>query len=698
MLANSKERETTGAIAVLEDVSGLQDQRPAKKFNQEPAPQAVAQSCFLSLFPNRVQAILRPQGCKTWTTVSKHWRLSDEQILKAVSGKDATVWGARFDWQTRFGVLDIDPESKYQSVQELAKLTEKLAGVSLTATPYQSSSRGGWHVYLFLDDWQNSKEVEETLKAWLRANGYEIRNGQLEIYPCGRGLRLPLQAGFAWLNSDGSIKTRREELTTNEAISQFVAGLETRGSNWPKAKKLITTQLEEIDRQNLDSVQEREERLNIEGFEGFFNYRLITEKYEEGRQYWQTGLTAKGQRHDAILFVEHYLWHGDESAGVPALPAAQNDEARYRLIRAWLESKHYGYCNHINRGNWRKVEAQIRRAVKWRRTSGAVQVRTPYLMTDRLIERLIALSRGSCRTWTVEDLKKGNEDREAEAREKIGAAVQLLIDQGRKVTGRQIMRLTGCSYHTVKRHLDIWKISPVVALPRAAGEENSFLDLNLIGSGGTRALGFEEKDLYPSAVGADSGDLVTLQEIDVADQRVDFEMVAEPEQPCELAPIVLEPPFLLPGFEPTSELPASRPSPAGCCASLDAGALVRWYSGRAADVAGGSEPLNLSGLPVWRGRPELFVISQTYKEAEKQTELLAGEIIFDQAGLMACDWGYSSANFLPVIIGVHSSSVGLSGFLRNPQELILGAWIVCTRLLVKGLRTLENKGARAPPL
>ncbi len=644
---------------------------------------------------------MRPVGRKTWTTVSKHWRLSDEQILKAVSGKDATVWGTRFDSQTRFGVLDIDPESKYQSIQELEKLMELLAGISLTATPYQSSSRGGWHVYLFLDDWQNSKEVEETLKAWLRANGYEIRNGTLEIYPCGRGLRLPLQAGFGWLDTCsqnlGSIKRRREELTRDEAISQFVNDLESRGNNWAKAKKLITAQLEEIDRQNSDSVQVREERLNIEGFDQLFNYRLIKEKYEEGRQYWQTGLTGKGQRHDAILAVEHYLWHGDEHAGVPAMPAAQNDQGRYRLILAWLESKHNGYCNHINRGNWDRVEAQIQRAVKWRRSSESVPVRIPYLMTDRLIERLIALSRGTCRTWTIEDLKKGNEDREVEAREKIGAAVQLLIDQGRKVTGRQIMRLTGCSYHTVRRHLDIWKISPVVALPRAAGEENSFLDLDLIGGGGTRALGFEEKDLYPPAVVSDSGDLVTLQEIGVADQRADSKMV-EPEQPCELAPIVLEPPFLLPGFEPTSELPASRPSPAGCCASLDAGALVRWYSGRAADVAGGSERLNLSGLPVWRGRPELFVISQTYKEAEKQTELLAGEIIFDQAGLTACDWGYSPANFLPVITGVHSSSVRLSGFLRNPQEPILGAWSVCTRLPVKGLWTLENKGARAPPL
>jgi hypothetical protein len=61
---------------------------------------------------------------------------------------------------------------------------------------------------------------------------------------------------------------------------------------------------------------------------------------------------------------------------VPALPGTSNDETRYRLILAWIEAKHNGYCNHINRGKWGKVEAQIRRCVKWRRPCEAVQVRT----------------------------------------------------------------------------------------------------------------------------------------------------------------------------------------------------------------------------------------------------------------------------------------------------------------------------------
>ncbi|MFX7969153.1 hypothetical protein ABTK45_19870, partial [Acinetobacter baumannii] len=77
--------------------------------------------------------------------------------------------------QTHHAVLDIDAGSKYHSVQELAKLREKLAAVGLTATPYRSSESGGWHLYIFLDDWANSDEVENSLKAWLKFHGYEIK-------------------------------------------------------------------------------------------------------------------------------------------------------------------------------------------------------------------------------------------------------------------------------------------------------------------------------------------------------------------------------------------------------------------------------------------------------------------------------------------------------------------------------------------
>jgi len=310
---------------------------------------------FLALYPNRIQGILRPSGCKTWTTISKHWPVPDETIRSAIAGQEASVWGLRWGKQTRFAVLDIDQGSKYHSPLELQKLQAKLAAVELKATTYRSSDSNGWHLYLFCQDWTECNELQETLKVWLYSQGYEIRNGTLEIFPTGNGLRLPMQPGFAWLDDNGEIIAERKELATEAAISRFLCDLENNANNWEKSKSLIKAQLQVIDRAIDGDALARQERLDTAGFEGLFNYRLIPEKYEEGRSAWRDGLTRKGQRHDAILGIEHYLWHGDEAAGVPALPGEWNDEQRYRLILAWIESKHNGFCNHINRGNWRKV-------------------------------------------------------------------------------------------------------------------------------------------------------------------------------------------------------------------------------------------------------------------------------------------------------------------------------------------------------
>lgn len=532
--------------------------------------------------------------------------MQDETILAAVGGTQSDFFGLRWGEYTRFAVLDIDQKSRYHCSGELRLLQERLAAVELSAKLYRSSDSGGWHVYLFFDNWEKSAEVNELLGCWLRAQSYEIRGGVLELFPSGCGLRLPLQPGFAWLAPDGEVIRTREEITTDEALASFLTDLEENKITWSEAKNRIDAQLAVIDRAIDRDALAHQKAIDIEGLEDIFKYRLIPERYEEGRRYWQTGLTSKGQRHDAIIAVQHYLWHGDQIAGVPAMPAAAYNEARYRLILAWLETKHNGFCNHVNRGKWRKVEQQIRRACLWRR-SGFGQVRTPYAMTERAIERLIALYKSTGRVWSMDDLKKGNDGREAQATEKIRAAVQLLNDQGRRVTVRQLMRLTGCCNKTIKRNSHIWAISSVVALPSVGGDKNPFLDLNGVCTVAPCPEKENKENLDPPDLG-DSG------------ERRD---VASAEQPCELAPIYITPPLDLPGSKPTIEHPTSSPSPAGACGRLDAGSHVRWYSGRAADAAGGLEPKPRTS---WTAgvTASPFVISQTYKESDSAKPDLTG--------------------------------------------------------------------------
>lgn len=575
-------------------VRATQEELPRAKVNAEEVIPPPVAARFLLLYPNRIQGILRPPGCKTWTTVSKHWPVTDETILSAIGGTEKNLWGLRWGEQTKFAVLDIDQGSEYHQVAELQKLQAELAAVGLQAKPYQSSDSGGWHVYSFLDDWTDSNEVRETLKKFLYGQGYKIRNGTLEVFPSGMGLRLPLQRGFAWLDPSGNIVQRREELTKDEALASFLHDLEENKGNWREAKSRIESQIEASRVSQGVSPQAHAKAIDTEGFDGLFNYRLIPEKYQDGRQYWQTGLTANGQRHDAILAVEHYLWHGDNFAGagsVPALPGEWNDEGRYRLILAWLQKKHNGFCNHINRGNWRKVEAQIRRAVKWRRPSEAFQVRIPYMLTERSIERLIALSRSTGRTWSPDDLKKGNEGREEKTRAKISAALERLLQNGSRIGRNELARESKCSPNSVSKHVDLWLL-----FSSGSGDQNPFLDL--IGAGGSApgsdgsSPGLEKEFLDPPCSGDSRQTDLSGQPAQIPDPAFD---VCDDYCSLELAPIVISPPLLLPGSKPISEPPASSPSPSGCFASLDAGSQVRRYSGRGSGAAGGLEP-GRSGL------------------------------------------------------------------------------------------------------
>ncbi len=236
-----------------------------------------------------------------------------------------------------------------------------------------------------LVDWADSKDVENTLKQWLKAKGYDLRCGQLEVFPSGQALRLPLQRGFAWLDDQGAIKLRREEINTEQAIELFLGDLEKNARDWLTSKRLINTELESIRVSARGVAQEHEKAINNEGFDELFNYRAIPETCEMARKYWVEGLTGKGQRHDAIYSIQHLLWFGDIALGIPKLPGARNDEHRYQFLLEWLQRNHNGCCKHINRGQWQAIEQHIRRVCQWRAdhtTALRGQVRIGY---DRVV-------------------------------------------------------------------------------------------------------------------------------------------------------------------------------------------------------------------------------------------------------------------------------------------------------------------------
>lgn len=411
---------------------------------------------LLSLYPYRSQHIFKAPGDPNWKV--SRFRLATGLIDAAISTDSDTLYGTFWHTETRFAVLDIDKDSKYHTAQELQRLRGNLDNIGLSGNVlFQSSDSNGWHLYIPFFDPAPSKQVEQALKAWLKRLGYDIRGGQLEIFPSGNGLRLPLQRGFAWLDDSGALLLKREELGLDAALRRFLFDLNNSCNDWTLARTEIESQKLAPPADAGGDAQARRERLEIGGFDDLFSAGKIAEHWEKGRKFWQEGLSSAGQRHDAVLFIGHYLWYGDSANGIAPLPGARNDEYRAKLVEDWLTDKHNGFCRHLDKNKWETIRAQIKRAVLWR-GDGQTKEYEPYRLTDRLIKRLLAIYRKTGKVWTVEDFKQANEDRRDEARCKIRAAVDQCLNEGRQISRSTLAAMTGCSPNTLKKHADLWKL------------------------------------------------------------------------------------------------------------------------------------------------------------------------------------------------------------------------------------------------
>jgi hypothetical protein len=450
-----REKATTGKLLVLESPTGLEDRNLSRKHKTSSLAQDQATADICELYPRREPSIWKHPEQKRWMKWSRS--LEDTQLLGVMSDEGRGLFrGCYWGVQTRHGVIDVDTNSKYHSVHELSELVHKFTSIGLPLTPYQSSNSGGWHLYFFLDDWALSTEVESTIKGWLKVLGYTIQSGTLEIFPSGNALRLPLQQGFAWLAPDGKIKVRREEITRDEALASFLLDMRGNARNWQEAKSLIESQILSAGRSAGAGDQGEEETQNEEGFEGLFKGGLDWERYQRGRDYWQTGLTDKSQRHDAILCVGHYLWYGDKAAGVWPLPYARNAKVRAQKIEEWLEGKHNGQSRAVNSGDWVQVTGDIKRAASWTRQPLEQQKKyEPYPITDRLLKRLQWLYDKTGKLWTIEELEKANIDRSLDARQRIAIAVAQLDLEGSEVDQAKVARRAKACRKTVRKNQDL---------------------------------------------------------------------------------------------------------------------------------------------------------------------------------------------------------------------------------------------------
>ena len=383
--------------------------------------------------------------------------LLDNQIMGVMSDEGRGLYrGCYWGDETRHGAVDIDQGSKYREPEELAAITARFAAVGLNLVPFQSSGSGGWHLYYFLDDWAPSKEIELTLKAWLSAHKYEIKSGTLEVFPSGNALRLPLQKDFAWLDHNGKVIKRREELEQQQAIELFLTNFSEYQTNWQEAKALIESELEQIRSAAGKSPQEHRESVAVDGLGDLFQKGLDHEKYQRGRQYWLNGLAGRKQRHDFVICVGHWLWYGDSSLGIAPLPGAWNAWKRKEIILQRLLEKHNGHSRAVNLGRGSEIEGDIQRACQWVSRHASVTEYQRYPLTPRLLKRLECLYQKTGKLWTIDELEKANASRCIDARERIKEAINVCLENGFQISRNGLAEMARCSPNTISKHRDLW--------------------------------------------------------------------------------------------------------------------------------------------------------------------------------------------------------------------------------------------------
>jgi len=133
-------------------------------------------NCIRAELPN--DATAKP----AWQTITKY-ELRPRVLWN--DWQDAnTLIGVRFGHETVYGLLDIDAGSDYCSADGVAELRAALETIGITRTILTRSSwSGGLHLYLPLPEAVNTFNLAVALHECLKAQGFRLKAGQLEVFP-----------------------------------------------------------------------------------------------------------------------------------------------------------------------------------------------------------------------------------------------------------------------------------------------------------------------------------------------------------------------------------------------------------------------------------------------------------------------------------------------------------------------------------
>jgi hypothetical protein len=426
---------------------------------------------FLELF-HRYGYIYRPLNGGSWSSANEKWKLSDTEIIKAIScAHDKFYIGTRAGKSTRYAVLDIDNGSKYHSKAQLDKLLGVLAAAGLgRSSLYRSSFSGGWHLYIFFDEPVNSAELRRQLVKLLTLSDFQVAKGTLEVFPhpgdasLGMGLRLPLQSGWAWLDKKTlDVEHERYEMSASKALEFFLDVLDADANSFESFRSL-KAYVEDLETRkaaaanlaigrpgsNVIPLRRPEPRPEAEQvvppseFSAFVSsvfYHLPPginpDSWYKGRLFHLNGLSGPSQRAEAIFCLGHYFFYGDPSRNLPALGYGYEEERKW-AIREYLDARHNGQSEDINRGRADAI-AQVDRAANWRPAHKKLVEAGKYSVAPPV-------------SWVRE-----NANRKRDARKRIQDAFDSIRKLGRSFTTVELQQSAECSRETLYKHKDIWR-------------------------------------------------------------------------------------------------------------------------------------------------------------------------------------------------------------------------------------------------
>lgn len=374
--------------------------------------------------------------------------------------------GTRAGKASKYAVLDIDNGSPYHNAAGFAKISALLQKAGIEGfNLYRSSYSGGWHIYIYFDAPVSSRDLYKQLYKLFALHDFNVEKGKLEIFPnpgnksLGQGLRLPLQPGFAWLNDHSqTVREERDELSPADALTQFTRDIECSTNPYHHFHKLRAF-VERVEASRAEIIVKA--RINFPGAEivpirpdlvpqgsaeaqkeVIQAFRKLPpgincDSWLRGRHYFEHGLSATGQRADAVFTMGHYLFYGDPERLISALGYGYEDE-RKLLIEEILKAKHHGKSKDISAGR-EEASKHIERATSWipphRRCAEA-----------RKYESAVPIS------WV-----RNNANRATRAQKLISAAVEDFRESKMTFSTRDLSIKSGVSTRTIAKYPQLWK-------------------------------------------------------------------------------------------------------------------------------------------------------------------------------------------------------------------------------------------------